>query len=102
MFSADGGMDAALAQYLVPLPQRRGHAAPLLTREFLLVGGENLHADVIRSGRAMLVDPSQDGLLVAPRDDRVEHLIADRRDVVGREAGAQQSVGVVRQREIGA
>jgi hypothetical protein len=60
-----------------------------------------LHAYVVRSGHAVLVDPALDGLLVAPRDDWVEHPIANRRQVVGREAGAQQPVGVVRQLDIG-
>ena len=70
------------------LRQGVGQPAPLLAREFLWVGGEDLRADVVRSGRAMLVDPALDGLLVAPRDDRVEDPIADRRHVVGGEAGA--------------
>jgi hypothetical protein len=85
----------------VPLHEGGGQPAPLFARELQRVGGEDLHAYMISSGRAVLVDPAHDCLLVAPRDDRVEHPIADRRQVVGCEAGAQQPVGVGRQPDMG-
>jgi len=56
---------------------------------------------MVRPGLFVLVDPPNDGVLVPPRDDRVEQSVADRGQIVLSEAAAKQIVGVVRQCQIG-
>ena len=79
----------------------RQQAAPLLAREFARIGSQYLNADMVRPGLFVLVDPPNDGVLVPPRDDRVEQSVADRGQIVLSEAAAKQIVGVVRQCQIG-
>jgi hypothetical protein len=68
------------------LGQSRSDSAPLLAWIGRRVAQQHLDAYVIGTGRTMLGDPTQDCLLVTPRDDRVEEAIADLRQIVFGEA----------------
>src|SRR5262249_7411222 len=83
------------------LYQCGGQATPLFTRELPRVGSQSLNANVIRPSLFVFIYALHDGVLVAPRDDRVEEPVTDRVKVVLREASAQQVVGIVRQAQIG-
>ena len=57
------------------LEQGGREAAPLLAREGLRVGGEDLQADVVGAGGAVLIDLPPDHILVPPGDQGVEQAI---------------------------
>ena len=71
------------------LGQSRRDATPLLARVGPRIAQQHLDTDVVGTGRTMLGDPAQDGILVAPRDDRVEQSVAHLAKVLFGEAGAE-------------